>query len=75
METAETSNRTLEADPPAEPTRVEFEPESLKLEVNVPPSAAAPNSVQPEAAEPSDAENEDDDTIEQDVDLSRPKRS
>ena len=75
VETAETSNRTLEADPPAEPTRVEFEPESLKLEVNVPPSAAAPNSVQPEAAEPSDAENEDDDTIEQDVDLSRPKRS
>lgn len=75
VETTETVDRTLTPDPSAAPTEVEFEPESLKLEVEVPPSAAAPNSDQPAAAESSDAENEDDDTIEEDVDLSRSNRS
>jgi len=69
--TTETSDRTMDVDPPAE---VEFAAEQLKLdvEVDVPPSAT--EATEPEAAE-TDAEAEDDDTIEQDVDVSRRKSS
>jgi len=61
----------MDVDPPAE---VEFAAEQLKLdvEVDVPPSAT--EATEPEAAE-TDAEAEDDDTIEQDVDVSRRKSS
>ncbi len=74
VETNETSaaaeDRTLNADPPA-PAKADFDPEPLAIEVEVPPEAAAPNT---KAAEP-DVETSDDDTIEQDVELTRPDRS
>ena len=66
IETAETGDRVLEPDPT--PAETEFSPEPLVLEIEVPPGAA-----QPAIAVPA-AETEDDDTIEQDVNLSRPVR-
>ncbi len=78
VETQETSataeDRVLEADPP-EPAKVDFDPEPLAIEVEVPPEAVAPNEKQKTKAAQPDVETTDDDTIEQDVELTYPDRS
>ena len=66
VETAETNYRNWGTD--KTPAEIDVTPEPLELDVEVPPG-----SVQPTISVP-DAETEDDDTIEQDVDLSRPVR-
>lgn len=75
QETSGTSGaeyRKMDVDP--EPAAADFKPEPLTIDVEVPPSAAQPTST-PNDADEVDAENPDDDTIEQDVDVSRPGRS
>ena len=64
-ETSATGNDTEASERPA-PATVDFEPEALSIDVEVPPAAGATSP---------DAEAQDDDTIEADVDLSRPTRS
>ena len=68
VETAETAVRVFEGYPP-EPAKMEFKPEPLQLNVDVPPGATQPGTLVLPAAE-----TEVDDTIERPVDLSRPNR-
>lgn len=72
---ADAEDRSMDVDPV--PAKADFNPEPLTIDVEVPPSAVQPDASQPEAAEAAEvgAETTDDDTIEQDVEVSRPDRS